>query len=158
MKKSTLNTGYFQCLLLTLAIFTTSTLSGQTCLGADPTASVFAIQPSCTADGSTINTDGYLQISEVTGGLSYQIAIDGGAFGPRADIGATFPDTILQNQSNPAGSRDYIVRIYEEDMNGASACFTDVPVTMQQQDCTVGCDCQEVIYLNEPSIRCRAEI
>ncbi|MEO0727185.1 MAG: SdrD B-like domain-containing protein [Bacteroidota bacterium] len=113
----------------------------------------FAIQASCNEDGS-INDDGYLQLSTVTGGLSYEVNVGSAndGTGTRTSlVGASFPLQIQTGIENPSGSQVYNIRIYAEDVGGAANCFVDVMVTMNEQDCTLGCDCTDFIYLNEPS-------
>ena len=90
----------------------------------------------------------YLQLSEVTGGLSY--AIDAGSgFGAAVDLtGATYPLQILTGLPNPAMDQTYSIRVFE-DAAGLSTCFTDVVVTLRVQDCTIGCECVDYVYLND---------
>lgn len=112
--------------------------------------SAFAIQASCT--NGNPNNDAYLQISAVTDGNRFHYSLgstfddDGGSktYDNASVIGA-LPDTTSHVLPNPLSSQNYTIRIY----NGASHCFIDVVVTLEQQDCTVGCDCTENIYLNE---------
>lgn len=128
-------------------------LYAQCAVGAEPEAAVFTIQPSCGSDGATINADGFVQISSVVGGLSYSVN-EGDSFdgtGPRTDIGTVFPVQILTGLTNPTGSRDYNVRIYLNNAAGDASCFTDITVTMNEQDCSIGCNCEEMVYLNEPT-------
>lgn len=123
-----------------------------TCPTAPSNIAAFAIQVSCT-NGSP-NNDGYLQISEVTDADRYHYSLgntfdnDSGAKTyTNADALGPFPETTSHDLPNPLGSQDYTIRIY----NGADDCFTDVVITLQEQDCTVGCSCTEMIYLNEPT-------
>ena len=121
--------------------------------GTTPTVTAYALSPSC-PDGKTPLADGYLQLSAVEDGNRYHWS-EGSNFGNNAgakdytnatDISsATFPLQFATGQANPTGSQDYTIRVY----NGAGDCFTDVVVTMNEQDCMLGCDCDEVIYLNE---------
>ncbi len=115
-----------------------------------PVVTAFAIQPSCT-DG-VVNTDGYLQISAVTNGDKVSwvagngfVANGGDTDYANATTIGTLPFQFNTNQSNPSGSRDYTLRVFNENSN----CFTDIVLTMNEQDCTVGCDCEEYLYLNE---------
>lgn len=118
----------------------------------DPTATAFAIQPSCTNGAVDANT-GFLQIS-TTDGDAYHWSLgdtfddDGGTntfFNATSLIGASYPLQVAPGQPNPSGTQLYTIRIY----NGANDCFLDVVVTMQEQDCTVGCDCEDYLYLND---------
>ena len=116
-------------------------------VGPTPTASIFAIQPSC--NNGAIQSDGYLQISAYTNGDRYNFSI-GSTYSGNTDyanamvIGA-LPFQFNTGLSNPMGSQDYTVRVF----NGASDCFLDITVTMKEQDCLLSCDCNENIYLNE---------
>lgn len=119
----------------------------------EPTATAFAIQPSCT-DGTVDANTGYLQISAASNATAYNFiagsdyAADGGdidianatAFDPSTDLPLKFGAL-----PNPTGTQEYTIRVF----NGESSCFTDVTVTMNEQDCTVGCDCEEYLYLND---------
>ena len=119
----------------------------ETCYSVRPEATVFALQPSCT--DNTPNADGYLQISasenadrvNFSTGSTYTGSTDYNAATP---IGA-LPFQFATGQSNPSGNRDYTVRVF----NGASDCYRDYTVTMNEQDCTVGCNCIENLYLND---------
>lgn len=129
-------------------------LLGTINLQAQTTAVVYAIQASCESDGS-INTDGFIQLSAVTMGLSYSIntgsAHDG--TGARTTLtGATYPLQILTGLANPAADQDYTIRVYPDDVGGSATPFTDVIVNLAVQDCTVGCDCVDQLYLNEPGV------
>ena len=115
----------------------------------NPTTIAFAMQPSCTNDMP--NNDGYLQLSAVTNGdrvnFSTGSTYTGDAdYGDATIIGA-LPFQFAMGQSNPSGSQDYTIRVF----NAESACFTDVVVTMTEQDCEIGCNCIENVYLNEVS-------
>ena len=112
--------------------------------------SAFAIQPSC--DDGMAQSDGYLQISEVTNADRYHFSLgntfddNGGANTyANATTFTTFPEQTTANLGNPTGSEDYTIRIYD----GSDAEFIDVVVIMNEQDCIVGCECNEAIYLNE---------
>jgi len=116
-----------------------------------PTASIFAIQPSC--DNGTAQSDGYLQISAVADGDKVGYSTGNTYSGPTdyndaavLTIG-TLPFQFNMGLSNPSSPRAYTIRIF----NSTSDCFTDVVVTMNEQDCAVGCDCNEYVYVNEPS-------
>lgn len=106
-----------------------------------PTASVFAIQPSC--DNGIVQSDGYLQISAFANGDKYNFSI-GSSYAEDAGDGSgdtdyanaltigTLPFQFNTGQSNPTGSQDYTVRVF----NGASDCYTDFVVTMNEQSCS----------------------
>jgi len=109
-------------------------------------AKVFAIQPSCT-DG-VANSDGYLQVSTTTGdrvNWSLGSTYTGSTNYSAATAIGSLPFQFNTGLSNPNGFQDYTVRVFD----GASACYTDFVVTMNEQDCTFGCTCEEYIYLNE---------
>ncbi len=116
-----------------------------------PTASVFAIQPSC--DNNVVQSDGFLQIFAIASGDKYNWVtgsdyIAGGGDPDYADaltIGA-LPFKFNEGISNPTGSQDYTVRIFN-----SNGCFTDYTVTMNQQDCMVGCNCTDYMILNDPA-------
>jgi len=116
-----------------------------------PTVTAFAIQSSCT--NGVVNSDGYLQLSAVTDGDKVNFSTGNTYTGPTdyndasaLTIGA-LPFQFNTGLSNPSGTQDYTIRVF----NGETACFTDVVVTLNEQNCTVGCDCEEHIYLNETS-------
>lgn len=116
-----------------------------------PEVLAFAIQPTCDNDGA-IASDGYVQLSSVTGGLSYSInsgsTFDGS--GIRTTLnGVSYPLQILTDLANPTGSQDYTIRVYIDDVGGDDACFTDIMTTMNEQDCTVGCECNDYLFLND---------
>ena len=118
-----------------------------------PEVVAFAIQPSCV--DNVPQSDGYLQISAATYGDRYHWST-GNAFDDNGGTntfdnatslsGASYPLQIAMGQANPSGSQDYTIRVY----SGSADCYTDIIVTMNEQDCTVGCDCEEYIYLNAP--------
>ncbi|MEM6318182.1 MAG: SdrD B-like domain-containing protein, partial [Bacteroidota bacterium] len=60
--------------------------------------------------------------------------------------GASYPLQITTGLSNPTGSQDYTIRVY----NGANSCYTDIVATLNEQNCSFDCACTEYIYLNEP--------
>ena len=112
---------------------------------------VFAFQPSC--DDNVPQADGYLQISAADQGTHYGWSVGGTYTGPTTPAGATpfdpntdLPLQFAQGQPNPTGSQDYTVRIFR---NNDANDFADVVVTMQEQDCTLGCDCKDQVYLND---------
>ncbi|MEL6143684.1 MAG: hypothetical protein AAFU67_18945, partial [Bacteroidota bacterium] len=114
--------------------------------------SAFAIQASCTA-GIVDASTAYLQISAATNATHYSWSI-GNTYDENAAVGDNTMNAIgalpldsigFTMIDNPTGSEQYTIRIF----NGASNCFTDVTVTLNEQDCVVGCDCQEYIYLND---------
>ena len=112
-----------------------------------PTASVFAIQPSCNNDA--VLSDGYLQISTYANGDKYNFST-GSTYSGDTDFGNAFPIGALPFKfntglSNPTGSQDYTVRIF----NAKSSCYTDFVVTMNEQDCAVGCNCTDYLFVND---------
>jgi len=118
----------------------------------NPSVSAFAIQPSC-SNGSIL-TDGYIQISSLVDGDRFHYS-SGSTFNDNSGtdtyanasslIGESYPLQIATGLSNPTGSQDYTIRVY----NGAADCFTDIVVSMEEQDCSVGCNCEEKLYVNE---------
>ena len=117
--------------------------------GTEPTASIFAIQSTCT--NNVANSDGYLQLSAITNGDRVNFSIGSSYTGDADYTNATtigmLPFQFGTGLANPSGSQDYTVRIF----NGASACFLDVVVRLNEQDCAIGCACNEFIYLNDPA-------
>ncbi|GEM_PF-2195457 len=115
-------------------------------LPCEPEVTAFAIMAACV--DKLPGDDGYLQISATTGDrVSYSI---GSSFTGNTDYSLatlidSFPFIVVENLDNPTGSQDYTLRIF----NGTSACFADVVVTMNEQDCSVGCSCTDYIYLND---------
>ena len=116
-------------------------------------ASVFAIQASCTNGMVDANT-AYLQISAATNATAYSWS-QGSTYNAGATVGdntmnaiGAFPVTLIGQGSipNPSGSQDYTIRLFDGSDNNA---FIDVTVTLNQQDCAVGCDCTDYIYLND---------
>jgi uncharacterized repeat protein (TIGR01451 family) len=97
--------------------------------------------------------DAYLQISAAENathfdwniGSTYTGAGFAGAspFDPSTDLPLRFGTL-----PNPNVAQDYTIRVFD----GGNVCVTDITVTIEQQDCMTGCDCQEIIYLNEPVI------
>jgi len=124
-----------------------------TCTGCtNPTVTALAVQPSCV--DSVPQSNGYLKISDISVGDAYHWSFgttfdDNGGTNTYTNAinisSATFPIQFANGQPNPTIAQDYTIRVY----NGADDCFTDVVVTMNAQDCTVGCNCEEYIYLNE---------
>jgi len=118
-----------------------------------PEATVFAIQPSC-SDGE-VNNDGYLQISEITSGKRFNWSMSNSYTGDTTyanaidTTGLTFPLQFATGQMNPSGAQDYTVRVFSDFAACEGNCFTDYVVTMQEQNCSTGCECTEYIYLNE---------
>ena len=124
--------------------------------GTAPTAHIFAIQNSCT-NGIVDPNTAYLQISEVTDGDAYHYSTgsifndNGGAntYSNAINISsATFPLQIVTGLANPTGNQDYTIRLY----NGTNQCFTDVVVTLNTQDCALGCNCTDYLYLNDTGL------
>ena len=120
----------------------------------EPTVAAFAIQASCTGGVVDANT-AYLQISAATNATHFNWSVGSTYTGDTAITNATAfdPMTDLPLDSigfgmiaNPSGAQDYTLRIF----NGVSGCYLDTTITLQEQDCTLGCDCEEYIYLNEP--------
>jgi len=117
----------------------------------NPTASIFAIQPSC-IDGM-IQSDGYLQISAFSDADKIGFSL-GNAYSGATDFNDpalvtidSLPFQFNTGLANPTGTQDYTIRLF----NGASGCFADLVVTMNEQDCTIGCNCTEMLYINEPT-------
>lgn len=114
-----------------------------------PEATVFAIQSSCT--NGIPNDDGFLQISSVLDGdrVNYStgsVYIGNDNYSEAIPI-VNFPFRLIDGLANPVGIQHYTIRIF----NQSSDCFTDVILTMKEQDCSISCDCEEYIYLNETS-------
>jgi len=122
-----------------------------------PIVSAFAIQPSCV--DNVVQSDGYLQLSSVTNGDRYHWS-EGSVFDDMSGIndytnatdisGATYPLQFNTGLSN-SDAGDFTIRVF----NGASDCFTDVVVALNVQDCTIGCDCKDYIFLNDIYFRNR---
>ncbi|MEM6316995.1 MAG: SdrD B-like domain-containing protein, partial [Bacteroidota bacterium] len=119
----------------------------------NPTVSANATQATCT--GSTANDDGVLRLSSVSSGDRYHWSTgntfnDNGGADTYANAtslsGASYPLQIATGLSNPTGSQDYTIRVY----NGANSCYTDIVATLNEQNCSFDCACTEYIYLNEP--------
>ncbi len=116
-----------------------------------PVVSAYGLAASCFS-GVPLN-DAYLQISAAENathfdwniGSTYTGAGISGAspFNPSTDLPLRFGTL-----PNPIVSQDYTIRVF----GGDNVCVTDITVTIEQQDCMTGCDCQEIIYLNEPVI------
>ena len=121
--------------------------------GTAPTVVANALPPSCNGDNS-INTDGFLQIATISDGDRFNWSIGSSYTGDTNYANATntsglsFPIVVATGLPNPVVSQDYTIRVF----NGASNCFTDVIVTMDEQVCATGCNCIETIYLDEPGI------
>ena len=117
-------------------------------MAALPEVTAYAISASC-LDGSPID-DAYLQISAAADATHYDFSA-GSTYIGTGFAGATAfdPATDLPLQfgtvANPTVATDYTIRVF----NGDSDCFTDKVVTLEPQDCVIGCDCTEMIYLNE---------
>ena len=116
----------------------------------NPTASIFAIQPSCTNDMA--NSDGYLQLSAFTDADRINWINESDYTNGDTDYANATPIGALPFQFNTGLSNtnagDFTIRVF----NGASDCFTDVVVTLNEQTCDVGCECNEFIYLNDTGI------
>lgn len=117
----------------------------------NPTTTAYALGASCT--GGTPNDDGYLQISAADNATHYDYSIGSSYSGAGFSSATAFdPATDLPLQfgtlPNPTGSQAYTIRVF----NGDSVCFTDMTLSLNEQDCNTGCDCKEYIYLNEPQI------
>ncbi len=110
----------------------------------------YAIQASCT-DGIA-NDDAHLFLSNITYGDAFHYSI-GSTFddnsgantytNAQAITGSTTQTTA--SLPNPSVPTDYTIRLY----NGSNTCYEDIIVTLNPQDCMVGCNCEETIYLNE---------
>ena len=113
-----------------------------------PVATVFVFQASCT--NNIPNNDGYFQVSSLENGDRVNWVTGSDYSGGDVDyvnamtIG-TLPFQFAPGLPNPIVSQDYTIRIF----NGASNCFTDIVVTMNTQDCIIGCVCEENLYLND---------
>ena len=111
------------------------------------------LSASCTNDAP--NNDASIQISRAVGGDRYLLSqpnspIVGNYTSATSFGAATFPLVHLQTTSLiPLGPVNYNIRVF----GGSDACFTDVVVTLQAQDCVVGCDCTEFLYLNDEDLR-----
>ncbi|MEM6318183.1 MAG: GEVED domain-containing protein, partial [Bacteroidota bacterium] len=122
-----------------------------------PTALANTVPVTCTNNVS--NNDGYLQLSSVTNGDAYHWSV-GNTFNDNGGVnnynnatslaGASYPLQIATGLTNPTGSQNYTIRVY----NGANNCFTDVVVTLSERDCntTSTCNCTEKLYLNDPDL------
>ena len=120
-------------------------------IGSDAiTAAVFAIQASCTG-GSVNDNTAYLILSEFCNAdkVNFVAGSNYSAGNPQYDdaieIGALPFQFGLGSIPNPSGSQPYTIRIF----NGSSDQYIDKQVILNEQDCVVGCDCSEFIYLNE---------
>ncbi len=113
-------------------------------------ARVYALAASCT--NGIPNNDGYFQISSLEGSTHYNYVMgsDYSTGDPDINNATAIDPNALPLQfgtlPNPTGSQDYTFRIFNAD-NG---CFRDYTVTLEEQDCTTTCACDEYIYLNEP--------
>lgn len=117
-----------------------------------PEVTAFAIQASCS--NGMPNNDAYLQLSAADMGTHYNWStgntytesteiINATAFNPLTDLPLQFGTL-----NNPSGSRTYTIRVF----NGNDVCYTDIVVTLNEQDCSLGCDCKEQIYLNDTGV------
>lgn len=89
---------------------------------------------------ATFSNSGYLQISTATNATHYNFTAgsdyltgdmdinNATAFDPSSDLPLTFGML-----PNPSGSQDYTIRVF----NAESDCFTDLTVTMTEQNCPV---------------------
>ena len=121
---------------------------------APPTFTAFAIQPSCT-DGE-VNNDGSLRIFQASSsathynfsiGQSYSGSTDIAeaiAFNPFTDL----PLVLVDDLSNPIVTQAYTIRVFD----AVAGTFHDETVQLLEQDCSLDCNCQEFIYINEPGI------
>ncbi|MGB1207280.1 MAG: DUF4347 domain-containing protein [Chitinophagales bacterium] len=121
------------------------------CTNPIPTATAYVLAASCTNE--TPNDDAYFQISTATNATHYNFIAGSDYSTGDADIAnATAFDvsTDLPLQfgtlANPSSSQDYTIRIF----NTESDCYTDITVTLMEQECTVGCSCIDYVYLNDP--------
>ena len=121
-----------------------------------PAAKIFALSPSCT--NGVPNDDGYLQISEVTSGERVNWSI-GSTYTGDPDYanaidlsGVSFPYILATDLANPSSSQEYTIRVFSNEGCNMGNCFTDYTVTLQGQvDCSVGCVCNDYLYLAEPA-------
>ena len=110
----------------------------------------FAIQASCT-DG-VANNDAYLQLSSISYGDAFHYSI-GNTFDDNGGAKTYVNAQVITGSSaqtaniitNPSTPTDYTIRLY----NGSNSCYEDIVVTLEVQDCAVGCDCVDYVYLNE---------
>lgn len=113
-----------------------------------PELIAYAIQASC--DNGVAQNNAYLQLSSATNadrvGFSLGNTYTGPAYSGATDISAAnFPVIIEDNLSNPSTTQAYTIRVF----NGSDGCFTDQVVTLFNQDCQFGCECNEFLYLND---------
>ena len=136
----------FLILVFTLGFNLTSFSSNSSCNA--PTGVVFAMQATCTDD--VPNDNAYLQLSEVNNGdkvnwVEGSTYADGETnYSDGTSIGS-LPFKFALDLANPSGAQDYTIRIF----NGSSTCYTDIVITLKEQDCLVECDCKEHLYLND---------
>lgn len=122
-------------------------------LNPNPSVIAYAITASCS--GNSISNDAYLQISSVDNATHYNFTTGSNystgdpnianatSFSPLTDLPLQFG--ILPN---PSSTQDYTIRVF----NGAVDCFSDITVTLKNQNCVVSCDCEDIIYLNDPGL------
>lgn len=137
---------YFSIVLLILSGLSTTIFSQ--CV--EPSVTVYGLASSCTL--GNVNNDGYLQISNAENATHFDWNIGntytGVGFAGASPFNALTDLPLRFGQlPNPTGTQDYIVRIFN-----SNDCFTDTVVTIDEQTCQTECECQEVIYLNEPVI------
>jgi len=110
----------------------------------------YAIQASCVDE--VVGNDAYLSMSDITYGDAFHYSIgntfdDNGGTNTYANAQSIIGSTVETAHvlPNPVSSTVYTIRLY----NGSNVCFEDIQVTLNPQDCTIGCNCTEYIYLNE---------
>jgi len=97
-------------------------------------------------------SDGYLQISEAINGNRYHWSTgstfddNNGAktYNNAVNLSGTYPVQFNTGLSN-ADAGNFTIRVYGD----AADCFTDLVVSLNTQDCLVGCGCTDYVYLND---------
>lgn len=117
-------------------------------LTAVPSFKAFAIQASCVND--VAQNDAYLQLSSASSadrvGFSLGATYTGPNYAGATDISSvSFPFIIASGIANPATTQAYTIRVF----NGSDGCFVDQTVTLANQTCVFGCECDEFLYLND---------
>lgn len=110
---------------------------------------VFALQATCT--NNIPNSDAYLRLAEFSNAdrINYSLGstYSGDANYANATTIGTLPFVFANNLTNPSGTRNYTVRLF----NGSSGCYTDVVVTLEEQTCNASCSCTDYLYVNDPA-------
>jgi hypothetical protein len=142
----------FDCVLIGffLTVFTVGKLQAGTIDAVDPTFTVLAIQASCTA--GIPNNDASLRLTSLSNGdrVNYSLGntYTGDTDYDNAQVIGALPFTIAAGLTNPLGSRNYTIRVF----NGASDCFTDVLVSLDEKFCPNECNCVDYLYVNDPTL------